>query len=307
MFRVSSVLDGRHFAFVRHRFRAFALSGALVLLTLASLAGTGLNFGIDFAGGVLIEAVAPAPVEPADLRRTLADAGFAGAQIQRFGGDDRVMIRLGTSDLTGLDAEKASAKVRETLGPGYRFDRVEAVGPAVSAELLEAGIVASTLAVLAIAAYVWLRFEWQFGIAALVATAHDVLITVGLMSVTGLGFDLAAIAALLTLAGYSINDTIVVFDRIRETLRRHKTMPMGELIDRAVNDTLTRTIATSGTTLLAVLPLLLIGGPVLLGFSAAIFFGIVIGTYSSIYVAASLLLHLPPLRREPPAEVPAVS
>jgi preprotein translocase SecF subunit len=187
--------------------------------------------------------------------------------------------------------------VLDTLGSTYEKRRVDVVGPTVGSELLHAGILATVLAMLAISLYVALRFEWQFGLAALIATFHDVLTTVGLYAVLQLDFNLTAVAALLTLAGYSINDTVVVFDRIRETLRRQRAPSLRDVINDAVNQTLSRTTMTAGTTLLALLPLVFMGGPTLFNFSAALTWGILVGTYSSIYVAAALLLYMPPLRR----------
>jgi len=293
--------------FVRGRYGAFVLSAALLVATALALSVSGLNYGIDFTGGLLIEATYREPVDIGRLRAQLAAEGFGGVQLQAFGGPSQVLIRLGVDATAAAGGDAVAERVRGALGQGWSFRRVEMVGPSVSAELLRGGIVASVLAVLAIGIYVWVRFEWQFGLAALLATAHDVVVTVGMLAVTGLEFNLAAIAALLTLAGYSINDTIVVFDRVRENLRRHKRLPLAALVNLSVNETLSRTVATSGTTLLAVLPLLIYGGPALLNFSAAIFFGIVVGTFSSVYVAASLLLYMPALKKRSPAETETAS
>ena len=187
--------------------------------------------------------------------------------------------------------------MRDKLGSDYEYRRVEVVGPTVGKELLHAGVLATVLAMVAISIYVGVRFEWQFGLAALIATFHDVLTTVGMYSVLHLDFNLTAVAALLTLAGYSINDTVVVFDRIRETLRRQRATDLRSIINASVNQTLSRTTMTATTTLLALLPLVFMGGQTLINFSAALTWGIFVGTYSSIYVAAALLLYMPPLRR----------
>ncbi len=193
----------------------------------------------------------------------------------------------------GANGAETLDRIRAAIGSSAEIRSEEAVGPKVSAELLRQGGLASLAAVAAIAVYVWLRFEAKFGVAAFVTTLHDVIMLVGLYAVTGLSFDMTSIAALLAIAGYSINDTVVVFDRIREALRRDKAAPVGEIIDRAVTETLRRTLMTSGTTLAASVSLMALGGPVLFGFAAAVSFGILIGTYSSIFVAAPLLLHLP--------------
>jgi preprotein translocase SecF subunit len=200
----------------------------------------------------------------------------------------------------GEDAQnKAIAKVRESMGTTYEYRRVEVVGPRVGEELRHAAILALGLAMLMIGCYVAFRFEWQFGVAAVIATFHDVFVTVGLYAALHLEFDLTAVAALLTLAGYSLNDTVVVFDRIRENLRKNKNATLKSIINDAVNQTLARTLMTSLTTLLAIVPLTLFGGPALHGFSVAITWGIVVGTFSSIYVAAALLLYMKPLRGIP--------
>jgi preprotein translocase SecF subunit len=223
-------------------------------------------------------------------------------QIQQFGSPNDALIRL--AQQPGGDAAQATAvqAVRAALGDGYEFRRVEVVGPRVGNELMRDGIIATVLAVVAIAAYVAFRFEWQFGIAALIATFHDVFVTVGLFVFLQLDFDLTAVAALLTLAGYSINDTVVVFDRMREQMRKHKSADLKDIINMAVNQTLGRTILTSGTTLIAILPLLMFGGSALANFTIALFWGILVGTFSSIYVAAALLLYMPAIRRGTDAE-----
>jgi preprotein translocase SecF subunit len=202
--------------------------------------------------------------------------------------------------------------IQAQLGEGYAFRRTEVVGPKVSSELLTAGILAAVAAVFMIAIYVWFRFEWQYAVGAFVATGHDVFVTTGLYSLLQLDFTLTSVAALLTLAGYSVNDTVVVFDRIRENRRRYKRMSLRELINLSTNQVLHRTVLTSVTTSISIIPLLVFGGPTLFDFTAAILFGIVVGTFSSIYVAAALLLYLPPITGreetvEPQAARPGVS
>jgi preprotein translocase SecF subunit len=191
-------------------------------------------------------------------------------------------------------------RIKETLGEGWSYNRAEAVGPTVGQELLQAGIMATIFALLAITAYVAFRFEWQFGVAALVATFHDVFVSLGLVALLGWEFNLTTVAALLLLAGYSVNDTVIVFDRIRENLRKYKSKPMTEIINLSVNATLARTILTSSTTAIAILPMFFLGGEGLINFTGVILFGILIGTFSSTYVAAALLLYMPPLRMGKP-------
>jgi len=283
--------------FVSKRWWAFGLTILLAVVTIVSLAINGLNLGIDFKGGILIEAKAQETVNVAGLRETLSTLGLGEVSLQEFGSPRDILIRLQKQEGGEETQQKAVQKVKETLGERYEYRRVEVVGPTVGRELFHTGILAVVLATLAIAAYVAFRFEWQFGVAAFVATLHDVFVTAGLYSVLQLDFNLTAIAAFLTLAGYSINDTVIVFDRIRETLRRHKAKDLRQVINASVNQTISRTLMTSGMTMLAVLPLLFLGGQTLLNFSLAIAWGIVVGTYSSIYVAAALLLYMPPLRR----------
>jgi len=297
--------DNTAIDFVRYRFAAYAFSLLLVVATLGSLAINGLNLGIDFKGGMLVEIQSAQPIDPAALRGRLAEAGLGAAEVQQFGKPTEALIRLDSGQLGTDETAQAAPRIRAALGEGYEFRRTELVGPRVSAELFRDGALATALAILGIALYVWFRFEWQFGVAAMIATAHDVIVTLGLLSVTGLEFNLTAIAALLTLAGYSINDTVVVFDRIRESLRKHKRMPMAELINLSINQTLSRTILTSGTTLVAILPLLFFATSTLLNFTVALVWGILIGTFSSVFVAAALLLHLPAIRNaETETEIP---
>ncbi|MDE2029586.1 MAG: protein translocase subunit SecF [Alphaproteobacteria bacterium] len=283
--------------FVAKRWWAFSVTIILVLVTIAALFVKGLNFGIDFEGGILIEAKAAQTINIAALRSELESLHLGEIELQQFGAPDDVLIRI-QKQKGGESAQmKAIDAVRAKLGTAYDYRQIQVVGPTVGKELLHAGILATMLAMAAISAYVALRFEWQFGLAALIATFHDVLTTVGLYSVLHIDFNLTAVAALLTLAGYSINDTVVVFDRIRETLRRQKATDLRVIINDSVNQTLSRTTMTAGTTLLAILPLVFMGGPTLLPLSAALAWGILVGTYSSIYVAAALLLYMPPLRR----------
>lgn len=291
------VRPNTNFDFVGNRWWAFGVTIALLVITAGSLAWHGLNLGIDFKGGILMEAKAAQAVDIGGLRHTLETLHLGEISLQEFGSPTDILIRVQRQDGDETAQNAAIAKIRTTMGAGYEYRRVEVVGPTVGAELFRAGMLATFLAISAISLYVAFRFEWQFGLAAMIATLHDVIVTVGLFSVLQLDFNLTAVAALLTLAGYSINDTVVVFDRIRETLRRHKSTDLRTVINDSVNQTLSRTVMTGGMTLLALFPLVLFGGQSMLNFSLALTWGILVGTYSSIYVAAALLIYMPPLRQ----------
>lgn len=286
-----------NFDFVAKRWWGFGLTILLTLITVVSLIMNGLNLGIDFKGGILIEAKAEQAVDVSALRARLEELKLGEVSLQEFGSPNDILIRVQRQEGGEEAQQQAIQLVREKMGAGYDYRRVEVVGPTVGQELFTAGLMATIFAVFAIALYVAVRFEWQFGVAAFAATIHDVFVTVGLYSVLQLDFNLTAVAALLTLAGYSINDTVVVFDRIRETMRRQKVPDLKTVINDSVNQTLSRTLMTAGTTLLALLPLVFMGGPTLINFSLALTWGILVGTYSSIYVAAAFLLYMPPLRR----------
>lgn len=296
MARLTIIPDDTKIDFVGRRLWAFAIDGLLVVATIVSLFVQGLNLGIDFTGGVVIEASSEKPIDLSALREKLGTLGFGEVALQNFGSDKAVLIRVQPSQqVTGQEQEVAK-KIKQALGSSFKIDRQEAVGPKVSGELFQTGVIATTLAILMIAAYVWFRFEWQFGVAGMLATGHDVLVAVGMYSLFQFDFNLTSIAALLLLAGYSINDTVVVFDRIRENRRKFRQMPLGELINLSTNQTLSRTFLTSFTTALSVIPLILFGGEALFGFAATILWGIAIGTYSSVFVASCLLLYMPAIK-----------
>lgn len=300
MARLSIIPDNTTIDFAGKRLWAFAFDGLLVVATVLSLWFQGLNLGIDFTGGIVIEASSSKPIDFDAVREKIVALGFKDPTVQQFGDNKSLLIRIKPSaDIAGKEQE-AAATIRATLGAEYTINRVEAVGPKVSGELLQSGILATTLGVLVIGAYVTFRFEWQFGLAAMLATGHDVLVAIGLYSLLQFDFNLTSVAALLLLAGYSVNDTVVVFDRIRENRRLFKKMPMADLINRSTNQTLSRTFLTSFTTALSVLPLLLFGGEVLFGFAATILFGIAVGTFSSVFVASCLLLYLPAIQMGQP-------
>jgi preprotein translocase SecF subunit len=299
--------DHTEIDFVAVRYFAFAIDGLLVLLTVASLFIHGLNLGIDFTGGVLVEVKSNTSIDIGAMRTKIDSLGFSEAQLAYFGGGECetpanscALIRVQPQTITTDQA--VADTIQKELGAGYVFRRIEVVGPTVSGELLRDGVIATVLAVIMISIYVAVRFEWQYGVGAIIATGHDVLVTAGLFSILHWDFTLTSVAALLTLAGYSVNDTVVVFDRIRENRRRFKRMSLRDLINLSTNQTLSRTVLTSGATAISIIPLLLFGGPALFDFTAAILFGIVVGTFSSVYVASALLLYLPSITsREEPA------
>ena len=284
--------------FMRWHLLGFAFSLTLTALTIGLFLTVGLNYGIDFVGGTLIEAkTTTGPADLAAMRAKLDSLHIGDASLQTFGGPDDVLIRL--PQQPGGDAAQMQAvqKARDALGPGIDYRRTEVVGPSVGAELIRAGVLATVLALGAILVYIWFRFEWQFGVGATIATLHDVITTVGLFAIFQLEFNLTTLAAILTIAGYSINDTVVIYDRVRESMRRYRTMPFRDLINLALNETLSRTILTVSTVALAVLALLIFGGPVLRGFSIAMLWGVVVGTYSSLFIAAPILYYVQPNRR----------
>jgi preprotein translocase subunit SecF len=303
--------DDTRIPFVRYQYWAYALSCALVLLTLVLLPTRGLNLGIDFQGGILIEVGMPgAAADLGQMRSTLGGLGLGEVALQEFGGPSNVLIRVERQD-GGEQGQlaavhKVKAALADRFGEDISYRRVEFVGPKVSADLLWNGTQAMVYAFAGILAYVWFRFEWQFAVGGVVALIHDAVTTVGLFALFGLEFNLSTIAAVLTIIGYSINDTVVIYDRVRENLRRYKAMPLPELIDRSINETLARTVMTSLTTLLALLALALFGGPVIRDFTIAMIWGVAIGTYSTIYVASPMILHLK-LRRVVGEEAPQLT
>jgi preprotein translocase subunit SecF len=303
--------DDTRIPFVRYRYWAYCFSGALVLLTLILLPTKGLNLGIDFRGGILIEVGMPsAAPDLAAMRSTLGDLGLGEVALQEFGTPSDILIRVehqaGGEEGQLAAVNEVKAALGERFGKDISYRRVEFVGPKVSEDLLWAGTQATVYALIAILVYIWFRFEWQFAIGAVVALIHDAVTTLGLFSLFGLEFNLTSIAAVLTIIGYSINDTVVIYDRVRENLRRYKAVPLPELIDRSINETLARTVMTSLTTLLALLALLLAGGPTIRDFTIAMIWGVLIGTYSTVYVASPMVLHLH-LRRESPAQAAETS
>ncbi len=262
----------------------------MIALSLYSIAVKGFNYGIDFSGGILIELKSNEPINPETMRAQLNQLGLDEVTLQTIGENgDELMLRV-QGDGSDEESQRAMlAQIRQTLGDGYEYRRVESVGPQVGNELKRDGMLASIVAILAISAYIWFRFEWQFALGALISLFNDLIVTLGLISFLDFDFSLTTVAAILTLAGYSVNDTVVTYDRIRENLRKYKKMPLYDLLNKSVNDILSRTILTGLTTLFASLALLIWGGDTLRSFSFTIFFGVIVGTYSSIYIATAFL------------------
>ncbi len=302
LFHMQLIPPGTNIPFIALRRFFFAFSLVLVLGSLFLVGIRGLNYGIDFQGGILLEVKTQGPADIGGMRSTLNALNLGEIALQGFGAPDDVLIRVARQDGGDTQQQVAVEKVKQALGAGVEYRRVEVVGPQVSNELLMDGVYAVVLAMVAILVYVWFRFEWQFGLAAVVALLHDVISTLGIFAVLQWEFNLTTIAAVLTIAGYSINDTVVVFDRIRENLRKYKTMAFADLLNRSINETLSRTIMTSLTTLVAVTALYVFGGEVVRGFSFAMIYGIGIGTFSSICVASPLLLFMKVPRRSSKAE-----
>ncbi|MEM7527422.1 MAG: protein translocase subunit SecD [Pseudomonadota bacterium] len=291
--RLSLVGRETHVHFMSFRKIAAGISVTGVVLAIGLTAAVGLNLGIDFRGGTMIEARTPAAADLSEIRTAVTDLDLGDVAVQSFGSERDVLVRVEEQQLTGDERMAVAEQVGDALEeaiPGTEVRRVEVVGPKVSGELLQAGILAIVLAVSAVLLYIWLRFEWQFGVGAVVALVHDVALTIGVFSLLGIEFNLAIIAALLTIVGYSLNDTVVVYDRVRENLRKYKRMEMAELLDLSLNETLSRTLMTSITTLIALLGLFFLGPEVIQGFTFAMIWGVLIGTYSSIFIAAALLM-----------------
>ena len=278
--------------FVRLRTISWVVSALLTVVPLFLVWSVGLNFGIDFQGGTLIEIkTKESTADLASIRSRINALNIGEVQIQEFGAPDNVLIRIAAQP-TEQEQQASIGKVKQALGEGVEYRRVEVVGPTISNELIAGGTVAVVVAMLGILIYVWFRFEWQFAVAAIASLIHDVTGTIGVYALLQLEFNLSSIAAILTIIGYSLNDKVVIFDRIRENLRKYRRMPLVELLNLSINETLSRTTLTHVTTFLAMLPFLIVGGEAIYGFALAMCWGIVIGAYSSIYVAAPLQLIL---------------
>lgn len=289
---VSLVPVGTKVNFLRFRQIGMGLSLLLCLASAILFTTKGLNYGIDFQGGILVEVRTSGPANIGQIRGQISALGLGNIEIQEFGQPTDVLIRIERQPGGAKEQNQAVEKVKSTLGSDVDYRRIEFVGPKVSGELVEAGVTAVLLALAAMLLYIWFRFEWQFGVGAVVALVHDVLLTIGIFCLLGLEFNLSTVAAILTIAGYSINDTVVVYDRVRENLRKYKVMDLTDLLNLSLNDTLSRTLLTSITTLLALFILYFFGGEVLKGFSFAMIWGVLVGTYSSLMVATPLLIQM---------------
>lgn len=310
MFHLRLVPDNTKIPFMNGRIAGLVVSAVLSLASVFLFFYPGLNYGIDFRGGIVIEARTPQAADFASLRHTLTGLDMGQVALQEFGSPQDVLIRLERQPGDDAAQQVAADKVRNTLAqavPGTQVRRVEAVGASVSGELFANGMLALGLAMLAMLIYIWFRFEWQFGFGAVVTLLLDITKIVGFYALTGLQFNLVAVAAILTIMGYSVNDKVVVYDRMRENLRIYKKMPLRELIDKSINETLNRTLGTSMSTLLSIIPLALFGGEALQDFGVVLIFGIFLATSSSIFIAAPILLFLGEnrLRRGTPTDAPA--
>lgn len=283
---------GIDLGFIPRRKMFFVLSAVLVAVSIGLFTVKGLNYGIDFKGGIMIDVRTQGPADIGALRDQLGGLGLGEVALQEFGQPDNVLVRVQRQEGGEAAQQAAVATVKKALGPSVEYRRTEFVGPKVSDELFWDGVLAVSYAIIAILIYIWFRFEWQFGLGAVAALLHDVLSTIGIFALLGLEFNLSTVAAILTIAGYSINDTVVVYDRVRENLRKYKKLELPELLNNSVNQTLSRTVMTSVTTLLALFSLYFLGGEVIRDFSFAMIWGVIIGTYSSICLAVPLLLYL---------------
>jgi len=279
-------------AFNRYYNKFNILSVSLVIISLLLLTFKGLNFGIDFKGGTLIELrSSDSKINVSSLRDNLSQMNLGDVSVKNFGNETDYLIKFENNENKNV-IEEIKKNLDKSFGNNFNFRRVENVGPKVSAELLRSGVIAISVALFLMLVYIWIRFEWQFSLGAIVALFHDVIVTLGVFSLLGLEINLSIIAAVLTIVGYSMNDTVVIFDRVRENLRKYSDIKIFELTNISINETLSRTIITSATTLLALLAIYFFGGEILKGFSLAMIFGVIFGTYSSIYIANTVLVRL---------------
>lgn len=287
------VPDGTTFGFMRFRRVSFPVSALLSVLSVVLFLAIGMNFGIDFRGGTLLEIKAKSGVaDLSAIRAAMDKLNLGDVEVQGFGTPADVTVRYGLQPGGKETQQAADATVKQALADKYDFPRTEIVGPRVSGELVQNGTLGVVASVVAVLVYLWFRFEWQFAVGAVIATLHDLVLTVGFFAATGLEFNQTSIAAILTIVGYSLNDTVVVLDRIREMMRKYKKMSISDMLDISINTTLSRTIMTSMTTFLALVALVAFGGHVIMSFSLAMMFGVVVGTYSSIFIAAPVLIYL---------------
>lgn len=287
--------DSTNLKFLEKRWVAFFLSGFLMLATIVLLATRGLNYGIDFTGGILIDVKFEQEVEIGKMRSILKNENLGDVSLQTFGDPKNILIRVGGETASQANKNLIIDTVKKALSTNFKgeiqYRKVDFVGPKVGGELIKSGALALVLSFVAMMMYIWFRFEWQYGVGGILALIHDAFITLGFFSLTQLDFDLSSIAAILTIVGYSINDSVVIFDRIRDNLRKYKKMPMAELLNLSINQNLSRTVLTASTTVLSLIVLVFVGGEVIRSFSMATLFGIVFGVYSSIYISAPVLIY----------------
>lgn len=285
--------------FVNFKNIAYVLSVLMIFTSFGLYFTKGLNFGIDFKGGFLIEAHMDNPADLSHIRGLTGDLGLGDVSIQTFGAENQILIRIEEHDSLSLNevVDLVQSTLESVVDDNVVFQRTESVGSVVSGELIQSGIMSVGLAIGAVLFYIWIRFEWQFGLGAVIALVHDIILTIGMFALTQLEFNLSIIAAILTIVGYSLNDTVVVYDRIRENLFKFRKKEMPDLINLSLNETLARTVMTSVTTLIALASLYFLGGEAIRGFTAAMIWGIFVGTYSSIFIASPVLLWFE-LRRE---------
>lgn len=291
-FPITFISQNVNFDFIGKKWLGFAISFMIVAGTIISVSTKGLNLGIDFTGGIVMEVRTSEKADLANFRKVFSDNGYSGVSLQNFGTENDVMIRFQAKEVA--DQAKVIESVKTLLDKNFtkiEYRKIDYVGPQVGRELVKKGIIALVVALGGMMVYLWFRFNWQYGIGGIAALIHDTIATIGFYSITQLEFDLTSIAAILTIIGYSINDSVVIYDRVRENLIKYKKKLLSEILNLSVNQTLSRTVLTAGTTILACLALLIFGGEVIKSFSAAMLFGIVIGTYSSIYISAPILIY----------------
>ena len=285
--------ENTKFGFMRFRRVSYPLSATLSIISVVMFLFVGMNYGIDFAGGTQVDMRAKSgEAHLAELRATAESLGLGPVEVQRIGGEADVILKLNVQPGGDQGQQAAIAKLREAFSADYEFRSVDLVGPTVSSELVQSGTLGVVVAIIAVLTYLWFRFEWQFAVGAIIGTMHDLLLTVGFFCVTQLEFNQTSIAAILTIVGYSLNETVVVLDRIREVMRKYKRLSTAEIIDMSVNAVLPRTIMTATTVFLALLALFFLGGHVIRSFSAAMIWGIFVATYSSIFICSPMLIYM---------------
>jgi preprotein translocase subunit SecF len=285
--------ENTKFGFMRFRRVSYPMSATLSIIAVVMFLLVGMNYGIDFAGGTQVDMRAKSgEAHLAELRATAESLGLGPVEVQRIGGEADVILRLNVQPGGDQGQQAAIAKLREAFSADYEFRSVDSVGPTVSSELVQSGTLGVVVAIIAVLTYLWFRFEWQFAVGAIIGTMHDLLLTVGFFCVTQLEFNQTSIAAILTIVGYSLNETVVVLDRIREVMRKYKRLSTAEIIDMSVNAVLPRTIMTATTVFLALLALFFLGGHVIRSFSAAMIWGIFVATYSSIFICSPMLIYM---------------